>query len=131
MRALDTNVLVRFLVRDEPRQAARACALIEDAERNRAPLWVGAGVVLELLWVLRSVYRCPRTEILEAVAQLRMLSGLSFEAPAAIDELCGLGRKESVELDDLWLAVLARQKGCETLLTFDRKAARLSLCTLI
>lgn len=131
MRALDTNVLVRFLVCDDLRQAEQARALIEEAERQRTPLWIGVGVVLECLWVLESVYRRNRADILDALAQLRMLAGLTFEMPAAVDEFCRLGRTGTVELDDLWLAVLAKQKGCETLLTFDRKAARLPLCTLI
>jgi predicted nucleic-acid-binding protein len=52
MMALDTNVLVRYLTRDEPEEAARAKSLVE-----RGPVFVAKTVMLESEWVLRSAYQ--------------------------------------------------------------------------
>jgi len=52
MIAVDTNVVVRFLVRDDPKQAARAAELIRDNQ-----IWISKTVLLETEWVLRSLYR--------------------------------------------------------------------------
>lgn len=60
MKAVDTNVLVRFLVQDDETQAQIATSLLNDAETLKQPLFVSNVVVLELMWVLRSVYRIAR-----------------------------------------------------------------------
>jgi len=69
MTAVDTNVLVRFLVADEPAQAARAARLI-----RRGHIWVPKTVLLEAEWVLRGLYKLPSPKIL---ATFEALAGLS------------------------------------------------------
>ena len=69
MVAVDTNVLVRFLVRDDRKQADRAASLI-----GRTSIWISKTVLLETEWVLRSLYGFPpdaRAEALRALAGLR------------------------------------------------------------
>ena len=56
MIALDTNVLVRFLVKDDEQQAELVRVLFMEAEQRKEPLLVPLLVVLELIWVLESVY---------------------------------------------------------------------------
>ena len=68
MQALDTNVIVRFLTGDDPKQAARARALI-----GHAPVFVARAVLLEVEWVLRGVYERPAAQIIPA---LRAVAGL-------------------------------------------------------
>ena len=55
MRALDTNVIVRFLIRDDERQAGRARRLLEDAEESGGRYLVTRVVMLETIWVLCAV----------------------------------------------------------------------------
>ncbi|MBI4442287.1 MAG: type II toxin-antitoxin system VapC family toxin [Acidobacteria bacterium] len=69
MVAVDTNVLVRFLVRDDRKQADRAASLIRSAS-----IWISKTVLLETEWVLRSLYGFPphaRVGALRALAGLR------------------------------------------------------------
>jgi predicted nucleic-acid-binding protein len=74
MIALDTNVVLRFLTRDDPAQAARARALIETKS-----IFVSRTVVLETEWVLRSGYRLGRSSIAQGLKRLIGLPGVEVE----------------------------------------------------
>lgn len=124
MKAVDTNVLVRFLIADDPLQAAKVRALFERAENSRDPLFVSVPVILETLWVLTAVYEVPRLAVLDALQQLLELSCLRFEAEPTIRALIGAARESSTDLADLLIGLTARDNGCSVTLTLDRKAAR-------
>lgn len=124
MKAVDTNVLARFLVADDPEQSARVRRCLERAERDRDHLFVSIPVTLELLWVLRSVYEVPRSEIIEALAGLLDLSCLRFEAADRLRAMTEEARFSGLDLADLLIALTAREFGCEATLTLDRKASR-------
>jgi len=64
MIALDTNVLIRFLVRDDEEQFERAERLIRRAARAGEPVFISLLVLLETEWVLRSRYKLSKAEIL-------------------------------------------------------------------
>ena len=67
MNALDTNILARFLVRDDPQQAERVYRLFKAAEVEKRTYFVSLPVLLELILVLNSVYQIARHDILEAL----------------------------------------------------------------
>jgi predicted nucleic-acid-binding protein len=131
VKALDTNVVVRFLVRDDEAQARTARRLVEEAERRREPLWMGNGVLLECLWVLEAAYGCRREEILDAVRALRLMAAIVCESPEAVDEFLQVAQQEKTELDDLLIGVLGRHAGCDTVLTFDPRAGRSGYFSLL
>ena len=70
MKALDTNVLVRFLVRDDTRQADIVYRVFKGAEESKGTLFVPLLVVLEVFWVLEPVYEISRIDILDAIHQV-------------------------------------------------------------
>jgi predicted nucleic-acid-binding protein len=72
--AVDTNVLVRFLTRDDPKQSARAVALFGSEE-----IWIAKTVLLETEWVLRSLYRFKSDEVANAFHALAGLSNAHVE----------------------------------------------------
>jgi predicted nucleic-acid-binding protein len=82
MKALDTNVLVRFLVRDDERQAQAVYKRFKQSETNREVLFIPLLVVLETIWVLESAYEVTRQEILESVNDLLLMPILEFESQA-------------------------------------------------
>ncbi len=131
MTALDTNVLVRFLVRDDERQARIVLARFRRAESGRERLWVPLVVTLELLWVLDSAYDFDRDEILDALARLRHMAILAFEAEDVVDRTLAGGRGARMDLADLVIGHAARAQGSDTTLTFDRRAARSDLFELL
>lgn len=131
MKALDTNVLVRFLVRDDPGQAEAVYQLFKGAEARKLTFWVPLVVVLETLWVLDAVYHIGRDEILDALENLLLMPVLMFESQAAVRDFVGSSRKSSLGLPDILIAHAARHSGCDGVLTFDKKAAQTPLFELV
>ena len=74
MRAIDTNVLVRFLTKDDPKQYAKARALIEGGD-----IFIATTVLLEAEWVLRSGYEYARSDIISALRSFGGLAGVTLE----------------------------------------------------
>ena len=124
MKALDTNVLVRFLMNDDEAQAQQVYRLFKMAEAQQAPLLVPLLVVLELFWVLESAYRLSRSEILEVMDDLLLMPILVFEHRAALHRFLEEARDINADLSDLLIAHSAQAAGAEEVLTFDRKALR-------
>jgi predicted nucleic-acid-binding protein len=118
MIALDTNILARYLLKDDTEQFERARALIESAERITVPVTV----LLELAWVLE-VSDCSRQEIARA---FRVLIGLPNFALRSLDSLLYALRwyEEGMDFADaLHLAMSAQD---EALATFDRDFAKIA-----
>ena len=78
MIALDTNILIRFLLRDDEKQAQAVYRIFQTAEERGEILFVPLLVVLETLWVMDSVYRISRREILLILEDLLLLPIFKF-----------------------------------------------------
>ena len=131
MKALDTNVLVRFLVRDDKRQAETIYRVFKKAESDREVFFVPLLVVLETVWVLESVYKIPRKEILDSVNELILMPILKFETQPAILNFISSARETKMDLSDLLIAHSAKFSGCECVLTFDKRASNFRLFELL
>ncbi|MBW2590869.1 MAG: type II toxin-antitoxin system VapC family toxin [Deltaproteobacteria bacterium] len=131
MKALDTNVLIRFLVRDNERQAEIIYRIFKQAESDKKVLFVPLLVVLETVWVLESVYKIPRQEILDSINDLILMPILEFEAQSAIMSFVSSARESKMDLSDLLIAHSARFSGCECVLTFDKRASDFGLFELL
>ena len=118
MRAVDTNVVVRYLTGDDPGQAARAKAAIDAGN-----VFVSTTVLLESAWVLRSVYGLAGEEAAAALRAFSGLPGVSVESPDLIAEALGRAETGMDIADALHLGAAAR---CEALLTFDRRFIELA-----
>ena len=130
MKGIDTNILIRFLVGDDEMQAKTVYNLFKKAESEKKELFVPLLVMLELIWVLESVYDIPRAEILDSISELLLMSILKFEQQPVLRQCIhsALGNKH--DLSDLLIAHSARAQHCETVLTFDGKASRYNLFEL-
>ncbi|NHQ74536.1 type II toxin-antitoxin system VapC family toxin [Roseovarius gahaiensis] len=124
MIALDTNVLVRFLVQDDPEQAELATRVI-DQLTDDAQGFVSREVLIELVWVLERAYRLGRPEIATALDGLLSATELDIEGSDEVAPALELYRNDGFGFADLMIAAAARQVGAIELVTFDRKAARL------
>lgn len=131
MKALDTNILVRFLTGDDPEQAQIVLDTFTSAEKEKTKLFVPVAVILETVWVLESAYEIPRDEIIEAISDLLLLPILEFEQHNAIPKLAVTARKVNTDLSDLLIGLVSRECGCDKVLTFDKKASRSEYFELI
>jgi len=131
MKAIDTNVLVRFLLNDDPAQSTKAKSLFLETEKRGESILIADLTVLEMIWVLRSAYRLARHQILVAIQKLAGLAIVRFQDPDVVTRFIETALKEKGELDDLFIGVVARANGAETTVTFDKNAAKSSLFTLL
>jgi len=131
MKALDTNVLVRFLVADDEKQARIVRNLFKQAETNQQILFVPLLVTLEMVWVLESVYDIPRDNILDTFQKLLLMPILSFDGQVALQNAIQSAKNGSEDLPDLLIAHAAVQSGCSSVLTFDKKASDFKLFQLL
>lgn len=130
MIALDTNVLVRFLVQDDPTQSGLATAVFEQLTED-GPGFVSREVMIELVWVLERAYRLSRAEIAGALDGMIASTDLVVEGADGIALALELYRHDGFGFADLMIAGAARRAGASELLTFDRKAASLPGARLI
>lgn len=122
MRAVDTNVLVRYYLRDDPAQARLA-----DQVLSEGAVFVPKTVVLELEWVLRSVVEQPAGKVRECLAHLIALPGITIEDHEQVETALRHHQDGADFADALHHAA---SHACREVLTFDdrryvRRAARL------
>ena len=122
--ALDTNVLVRYLVRDDERQAEAARALLESLTIEH-PGFVCREVIIELAWVLERSYRYSRDAIATVLEQLAATESLVVEAAADVVRAAYRYRSGNAGFSDLMILAAAERSEADILYTFDQNAARL------
>ena len=114
MTAVDTNVLVRFLVGDDGRQAKKIYNIFKKSENENGQFLVPLLVVLELLWVLESVYEVPKQEILNSINELILMPILKFESLSAIQQFMLSAQDCKLDLSDLLIAYSAKMQNRRT-----------------
>lgn len=120
MIGVDTNVLVRYLTRDDPAQYEKAAAFIETATDRREQLVVNTVVLCELEWVLGSAYNYSRAEIARAIEQI--LATAQFEVERLDEARKALAdfRTTKSDFSDALIGRINRSLGAEHTMTFDR-----------
>jgi len=125
MLGIDTNVLVRFLVRDDEAQFEKARKLIRREVAAGRRVFVNQLVLMETEWVLRSRYAVPKNQIVEAVSGLLNATDVQFEDEPAIEEALFIWKDSVADFADCLIGAKNRRLGCRATATFDVKAARL------
>ena len=126
MLGIGTNVLVRYLVRDDEAQFDKASRLIKRHIGAGENVLVSLPVLLETEWVLRSRYGLKKSEIMEAISALLDVTEIQFEGEPAIEESLELWKSSAAGFADCLIGAHNRRLGCRATATFDVKAARLS-----
>jgi predicted nucleic-acid-binding protein len=120
MIALDTNVLVRYLVEDDETQSRRATKLIEAALTREEEIFISDVVMCETVWVLSSAYRFSRDEIADTLAALLRARSVVFTSADRLARSLDAYRKGKGDFADYLIRELAHTAGADTVATFDR-----------
>ena len=131
MPALDTNVLVRYVVQDDSGQLAVAKRLLDRCIAEGQSLYVPVTVTLELEWVLRARFGYAKNDVLQVLSNLFSAAELTFESERALEVALQLYREGSAEFADCLHIALAAQAGEQPLWTFDKAAAKVAGAQLI
>ena len=123
MLALDTNVLVRYLVQDDKTQARKATKVIE-ALTTDSPAFISCIVLCEINWVLKTAYKISKPECVEALNNIISVAVFDVENL----EACMMALKQygigAADFSDYLIQNIAAQAGYDTVLTFDKKALK-------
>jgi predicted nucleic-acid-binding protein len=124
MTGIDTNVLVRYLVQDDPDQALKAARFITNECSSEDPGMINRIVLCELVWVLESAYGYAREKVALALEKILRTTQLTIEDH---QEAWSSFRayQDGADFADSFIAAVNRRLGCEGTVTFDRKAGRL------
>ena len=131
MIALDTNVLVRYLVADDPRQAAAARRLIESACTDETPGVVSLVVLCEVVWVLSQGYEYGRSQVALVLRRLLAARDLVVERSELAWQALNLFEEGTADFSDYVIGLCGRAEKAEVTCTFDRRAAKSSLFRLV
>jgi predicted nucleic-acid-binding protein len=126
MRAIDTNVVVRLITRDDHRQVMAAESLVKEGA------WLSVIALAETAWVLDSVYEFTRRQLIAALEMLLDHQHIVVDQPAIVERAIEVFRsRPRVTFSDCLLLEMARQAGCLPLATFDRDFAKLEDVALV
>lgn len=123
MIGVDTNVLLRLVVDDEPQQIRAARAFFAQRTSDE-PAYIGLVVMAEFTWLLRKRYGYSKDQISDTVLGLLESVDLVIERPDLIEEAAIRSRQPKVDFADILVARLALERGCVTTVTFDKDAAK-------
>lgn len=125
MIGLDSNVIVRLLVGDDPTQAEQAKRFVDERCTPESPGFINCIVLAEVVWVLSTCYGYRRSEIANALDSLLAGQDRVIEAyddvSAALDDY----RSGRADFVDSLIGHINRTRGCEATATFDRRAVKL------
>ncbi len=121
MIGLDTNVLVRYLTRDDEAQWRIATDLISGTVEAGETCLINNIVLCELVWVLRSRYKVSRTDLIDTLERLLRVSNFVFENKLAIQRAVLQMKQGNADFSDYLIVELNQQQGCTETVTFDAK----------
>jgi predicted nucleic-acid-binding protein len=130
MIGLDTNVLVRYIMQDDPKQAAKATKLVESLTSTK-PGFVTLVTVVELFWVLSSAFELSRGQIVEAFDGLTRAKQLVVEQRDQVVRALRAYGASSADFPDCLIERTATAAGCAKVMTFDVGASKQAGMTLI
>jgi predicted nucleic-acid-binding protein len=122
---LDTNVVVRYLAQDDPRQAAAAARLFEQVLSQENPGFISTIVLCEIAWVLAECYGADRARIRAALEGLLAAKQIAVEAPDSVRRALRAWEASGADFADALIGELAAAHGAGKTVTFDRAASKL------
>ncbi len=128
LRAIDTNVLVRFILADDEGQLASVDRLMES---QTGPFFVSHIVLAELVWVLKTGFRMRKDLLDAAISRIMASPMFEVEREWLVAKALAQYRNGRAGFADYLIGAVAHDAGCRDLLTFDRKLAETAGFTLL
>jgi predicted nucleic-acid-binding protein len=126
MIGIDTNVLLRLWLDDDPAQSRRIDALLGAHGNEAGSLMVSDVVLAEAVWTLGSVYAQAKAEQLKAVRSLLAEAAFAFESRDAVTAALAAAEQASCGFSDCLIAAKHAALGCTFTATFDKRMRKLA-----
>ncbi len=124
MIGLDTNILMRYLAQDDPVQSPRASEIIARQLTEQEPGFVSLVTILEVYWVLKSVFQRPRLDLANDIEKLLSADTLEIQNEQEVYNAVIALRTGTGSFEDALVGALGLWRGCSSTLTFDKNAAQ-------
>jgi len=131
MKGIDTNVLVRYIVQDDPEQSKLAAQFIEQLDCDEIPIFINGIILCELIWVLESAYGYARQDIALVIEKILLTRQFYIYDSDVLWQSLRDYRSAGADFSDNYIGHLNVRQGCEHTVTFDKRAARLSYFKLL
>jgi predicted nucleic-acid-binding protein len=126
MLGIDTTVLVRYLIRDDPVQFEKARRLIDREVGKSEPVLVSLLVLLETEWVLRSRYDVAKADVIAAFSALLDTADLALEDEPSVENAVYCWKDSTADFADCLIGARNRYLGCRVTATFDSRVSKLA-----
>jgi len=128
---VDTNIFLRFLTRDEPYKAERIFRLFKSAREGKIKLLTSDLVIAEVVWVLTSseLYNFSKEEVIESFLPLILEDYIELPSKPLILRVFDLFTKKNIDFADCYNAILARDLGTASILSYDKDFDKLDFIT--
>lgn len=130
MIGLDTNVILRYIMQDDPAQARQATVLIESLTADE-PGFIPMIVLVEMVWVLFSAYRLSRDQVVQVLEQLAQLKEIRLDSTDLVLKALRTFKAGTADFSDCLIERIAANQGCHKTVTFDVAAAKSAGMVLI
>lgn len=130
MICLDTNVLVRYIMQDDPRQSPKAARLIESLDADR-PGFVTVVSVVELYWVLTACYGLAGHDVRQALEALLRSKQIVVDRADQVLRALRVFDDGKADFADCLIERIASSAGCTETVTFDAGAAKYAGMSLL
>ena len=131
MIGLDTNVVLRLLLNDDLKQRQRAVKAIQQAKVLAVRVTITLAVVLEMEWVLRSIAKMTKPQVLSVFDLLLESYDIEIDNEKALEQALHIYANAAADFAECLFLAQYQRMGCQTMLTFDAKAARMAGVQLV
>ncbi|MES2825492.1 MAG: type II toxin-antitoxin system VapC family toxin [Pseudomonadota bacterium] len=122
MIGIDTNVVIRYLTQDDPKQSAVANQLIETELSEKRLGFISHIVLVEILWVLESCYNQKKDSLITVIESLLTTKQIIIERAEIVHLALKKYRAANADFSDALILTVNEAAGCERTVTFDKKA---------
>ena len=124
MIAVDTNVLVRFFIRDDERQYQQAVKLLQSCEDSGDPIFISNLTLVELVWVLKGAYKVIKEDMIKTVSLLLSNQQFRFADPGLISDALASYQSGRADFVDYMIGHDGLKKGVRTTFTFNKRCGK-------
>ncbi len=122
MIGVDTNVLVRYLVEDDPKQSAQASHWVDSIGHKKESILINQIVFCELVWILQGPYQIDKKTLVATLEKILLAKQFEIESKDEIWQALSGFKSQAVDFADALIGVKNQMAGCRTTVTFDQKA---------
>ena len=131
MIGIDTNVLARYIVQDDPEQASVASHFIENNCSSEMPGFINHIVLCELIWVLKRCYKVKQSDALKVIEQILRTVQLQVQQPQVVWQAVKAARSGKADFADYLSCRINIASGCLKTVTFDVAASEIDNMELL